>query len=630
MAQNLNPLGFYEQELFQCTTTLNTLKKRINAISVARFIAALCLCASGYFALYGGLGISFAAWIIAFGAFMLTFAILVTYHARLFSKQQNMESLKKVFENECKVLRGDWAHIPDGIAFLNHRELSQSADYALDLDIFGKASLYQRINRTVTPQGAQRLAECLVTPLLTSSDIAERQRALEELAERTRFRHAWQAAEGSKMLGAEEVQLLQKWLQSEGFVQKHVFMRVVMVLFPLVFLSGLGLILLNFHSELGMKILWGGFIANMLTAAIFLQQITREASLVQHFVPLLAVSARLFGVMKTHNAEQAFVHSAPRRMNACAEEALREIRALAQLMRRFDDGTSLAGALLLNGTLLWNLHCAAKMERWRKRNAPVFAEWMQSLAEMDALVSLAGFVFHHPTFVNPSLCEVETSANTPQTHILRAYDMGHPFLADTECVRSSISFDAAHGQVCIVTGANMAGKSTFLRALGLNTVLAMIGLPVNAQSFECSGMKILTSMRTTDSLERHESYFFAELQRLRMIVEHLKHSAAGGNGSTLVLLDEILRGTNSADKKSGTIGLLRKFIASGTPTVIATHDTDVGHLEQEYPDRVRNFCFEGVISGGELSFDYKLRSGIAANKNATFLMQKMGIIDATV
>ena len=241
-------------------------------------------------------------------------------------------------------------------------------------------------------------------------------------------------------------------------------------------------------------------------------------------------------------------------------------------------------------------------------------EWFDALATMDALCSMANFAFNNQQYILPEISDAKEL-------VFRASELAHPFLPADETVTNSLTLDSASGGLVVITGANMAGKSTFLRAIGINSVMALVGLPVCAATFEVSICEVLSSMRASDSLEKHESYFYAELKRLQYIVERLRQGHPA-----LLLLDEILRGTNSADKKSGTVGLLQQLITLPTLAVIATHDTEIGALESEYPALVRNYCFEGEIQNGHLAFDYTLRRGVANNKNATFLMQQMGIV----
>jgi hypothetical protein len=627
-----NPQEFYQTNITLLSAQSEALGKLITSISAARFAAAVAIAFSGYASIYGSWNLGFVVWVACTSASILAFMALVTFHAKLFKQKEGIDALWKVNSEELRAVEGDLAHIPHGAEFLSEERFSRSRDYALDLDIFGEASLFQRVNRTVTPLGAERLAQHLVTPLSSAEDIRHRHPVIAELSRRTAFRQSWQAAQGRKALSSEEMNALYKWIGEKAYISERKWLQAVMFVLPVTVILCLVWVFFQLQASTIFEIFWLIYFVQFGVNGLFLRRIFREASIMQRTAPLLSVYVRLFKAMRLANAEETFTTSVPKRMVAYSEEAMTAIRTLANLLRYLEFGNSLMGALLLNGTLLWNLHCTLKMEKWRARYGSSISEWLDALGETDALVSLAGYAFNNPNFVTPTILESEqaesqqSSALQPsvmQPSVLLAKGLAHPFLPANTSIRNDISFDDASGRIVVITGANMAGKSTFLRALGLNTVLAMIGLPVCAEEFECSVVKVMTSMRTTDSLERHESYFFAELQRLQMIVQHLKQP---DSAPTLVLLDEILRGTNSADKKSGTIGLLRHFIQANTPTVVATHDTDVGVLEQEYPATVRNYCFEGIITDGELSFDYTLRRGAAQNKNATFLMQKMGII----
>jgi DNA mismatch repair ATPase MutS len=231
-------------------------------------------------------------------------------------------------------------------------------------------------------------------------------------------------------------------------------------------------------------------------------------------------------------------------------------------------------------------------------------------AEIDAGISMGTFIFNYPDFPMPVISDSG----------LVAEELAHPLIQNSQ--RVSNDFKAEQGnRVFIVTGANMAGKSTFLRALGVNMILAGMGAPVCAKKMLFTPVKILTGMRTTDSLADSESYFFAELKRLKMITETLNRGQ-----KLMILLDEILKGTNSTDKHKGSVALVKQLVAHDCLAFIATHDLSLGEQEEKYPEAVRNYCFESYIVDGELIFDYKLKKGIAKNMNAYFLMQKMGIV----
>ena len=266
--------------------------------------------------------------------------------------------------------------------------------------------------------------------------------------------------------------------------------------------------------------------------------------------------------------------------------------------------------LLGNGVLLWDLWAAKRTEAWITSHGVSVRQWFEVIAEMDAACSLGNFAFNHPSFTYP---EILNSGET----ILEVTDLAHPLLREEDRVPND--FSIGKGMFYIITGANMAGKSTFLRSLTLSMVMARCGLPVCATSMRYRPLPLITSMRTEDSLARNESYFFAELKRLKQLVDALE------GGPHFVLLDEILKGTNSKDKARGSRLLLERLVNSGATGLIATHDLSLCQAA-EVLEQVQNFYFDAEIRKGELYFDYTLRPGVCSNMNASFLLRKMGII----
>lgn len=622
-----SPKDYYSAQIERFQIELLKLTKEIARISAARLVSFCALCGFGFYALwgddYGAAGTPHIVWNLGVVVSFCTFIILLTIHARMFHAQERAENLLAVNEDELRALNGDRAHIANGHELLNDATLAGVQAYSLDLDVLGHASLFQRLNRTVTAMGYRRLAEWLTNPLQSKEAIAQRQRMIHELRLQPHFREEWQAARRTREMSIAEHEGLRRWLQKENLISTQWALQTVIWVLPAITLCSIALVVWNgvigSQNLLWTKLAWGCMIVQFAFFAVFLRRITTEDALLGRVTGLLGVYVRLFGILREHGTSSlrdspAFQEPELASILGFSDKAWKGIRELATVMKYFQMGQSMMGAVVLNGTVFWHLHCVRLLENWRKRHGTEVEQWFDALATMDALCSMAGFAFQHPHFIQPEIVDTEEL-------VLRASHLSHPFLEEDITIPNSITLDAESGSLVVITGANMAGKSTFLRAIGINAVLALVGLPVYASAFEVSVCEVLTSMRTSDSLEKHESYFFAELKRLQWIVERLR----SGNRA-LVLLDEILRGTNSADKKSGTVGLLQQLLVLPTLAVIATHDTEIGALESEYPALVRNYCFEGEIHDGELTFDYLLRRGVANNKNATFLMQQMGIV----
>jgi DNA mismatch repair ATPase MutS len=293
-----------------------------------------------------------------------------------------------------------------------------------------------------------------------------------------------------------------------------------------------------------------------------------------------------------------------------SRSAHRGIGQLSKITTAFDYRLNILVGLFLNIFFLWDILQLLRLEQWKKTNSQHVPAWFSVLYLFDELNSFAGFAFNHPEAVYPVFAS---------QFEVKAVDLKHPFIATERCVGNDVSI-TNWGQFNIVTGANMAGKSTYLRTVGINLIMAMTGMPVLAQNFSFKPVDVFTGIKTSDSLQDGESYFFAELKRLKALIDLLEEGK-----QVFIILDEILRGTNSADKQKGSKGLIRQFIRLGASGFIATHDLALGELVKTYPENIRNKRFEVEIKNNELVFDYKLKEGISQNLNATFLMKKMGI-----
>jgi DNA mismatch repair ATPase MutS len=292
-------------------------------------------------------------------------------------------------------------------------------------------------------------------------------------------------------------------------------------------------------------------------------------------------------------------------------KAGRRLQALARLLVQFDRRLNMIMGVVLNSLLMWDLQCILRLEKWKSANADKVPKWFRVLGEFDALNSLANFRFNIPETVFPVICQGDS--------FIEAESISHPLIPAVENISNDVKI-GGHGEFMLITGSNMAGKSTFLRTIGVNMVLAGAGAPVLAERMAWKPVPILTSMRVRDSLSSRESTFYAELKRLRMIIEVLKSGK-----EVMIILDEILKGTNSRDKHFGSEMFIRQLVREGAVGLIATHDLELSSLEKEFPGKIRNYSFEVQIDQQEFIFDYKLREGVCKTLNATELMKKMGI-----
>ena len=259
---------------------------------------------------------------------------------------------------------------------------------------------------------------------------------------------------------------------------------------------------------------------------------------------------------------------------------------------------------------MWDLYSVMRLERWKVKYGHNVKVWVKIIAELDVYCSLSNYAYNNPDYVYPKISE---------TIILRSSDLGHPLIPANKRVNNDFEINKL-GKIDIVTGANMAGKSTFLRTVGINILLALNGMPVCAKSYTFKIIDLFSGMRTADSLKENESYFYAELKRLKYIIEKLQNGKP-----TLILLDEILKGTNSVDKAKGSWQFVEHLIALNATGIVATHDLTLCEIENNYPENISNKCFEVDIDGQSISFDYKLKMGVTKNMNASILMNQMGL-----
>ncbi len=286
------------------------------------------------------------------------------------------------------------------------------------------------------------------------------------------------------------------------------------------------------------------------------------------------------------------------------------IKKLSSILIALDNRLNFVSWALFNGLMLWDILQMKRLEKWQGKYKDEMQKWLKVVEELDALNSFSNFYFNNKYATFPEL--------TSDRFSIEAKNLGHPLVHISKRINND--FRISPGEFIVITGANMAGKSTFLRTLVVNMILAMCGAPVCAERFTLRPIQIFTSIRTSDSLHKNESYFYSELKRLQGIIETLKAGT-----KLFVVLDEILKGTNSKDKHKGSEALLKQFISLNTSGIVATHDVALGKLEESFPENIKNKSFEVDISGDQLSFDYKLRDGVSKNMNATILMKEMGI-----
>ncbi len=571
-------------------------KQRINLVSTLRLLAVLAILPLIYFFVTT----QNVLWLVLTILMIIAFIALVTWHQNLFERKIFLENIKTINEEEVNALKQKFEHFVSGQEFVN-----PAHSYTYDMDIFGQNSIFQYLNRTCTASGKVRLADMLSTPLKTKESILERQAILQELAEKLEFRQKFQAMGLNVKEDPKENQQLFRWFKEPPQFLNNGLLKVLIYVLPLALLA---LTILSFWDlKFGNLAILLGFI-NLGVVGFFTKKINHIHQKVSTKNGVLGKYLRLLKVIQ----EESFQHPHLQHQQSSVQASLKAIEKFQKIVNRFDQRLNILVAVFLNAFILNDLRSVIAIEDWKVKNQENIEQWLAVIFEIDALNSLANFAFCHPHFIYPTI-------ETTQKQI-RMQGVGHPLIPPSVCVANDLTI-GDNEKMIILTGANMSGKSTFLRTLGVNTILALIGAPVYAKEFSTPILDIMTSMRLTDSLKERASYFYAELKRLQSIVQTLEEGK-----QLLIILDEILKGTNSEDKLSGSIALIKRFTDYNCLGIIATHDLELGKLEEQYPNKISNHCFESIIENDELFFDYTLQAGVAKNKNATFLMETMEII----
>lgn len=540
-------------------------------------------------------------WILAL-AFVIVYLLIRKKDSENCDLANQKENVKAVFEHELAYLDGDYSSFHNGEQYVNPQH-----EFSLDLDIFGPDSLFNRINRTVTTGGSDYLArELSSTNSRTIPEIEKRRHAIKRLAEEEDLRAEFISQRGAKPIDTKriitaihEVQQMNIHHSTSSKLSLFIILILLITFYVLIALAAFSLIRYQIPLLIG-----------------FLQSIIVIAYCSKPIKQITLATRKLHGLMSTYihlielitkcndnSTELKEIICCLSSKQANAQKAFRELNdILSALVQRNEFWTIISNYLYLGDYFI-----AHRFLIWQKEYLNHIEEWIDNVSRFDALVSMSTFVFNEPEAIDPEIIADERI-------VYDAVGIYHPFLGG-KAIHNDIQLEDSN--YYIITGANMAGKSTFLRSIGINYVLAMCGLPVFAERLTISLFSLFSSMRTTDDLAHGISYFNAELLRLKQVIKTCKN-----NRKTLIILDEILKGTNSLDKLNGSRLFLESILSLPVTGIIATHDLELSKMEQTYPERFHNYCFEIQLSD-KISYSYKLTPGVAQNQNATFLLNNI-------
>ena len=573
----------YKEKLETATQLYKQYYQQYNAIAFARLIDLLFAIVIGYKA------INESSWLWGFLA-----AVMIVLFFLLIGKHKQIAVKRRIAKAKIAINEREIAFIEQGIYPADNGKDFETAQhpYAYDLDILGEKSLYHYLNRTHTYLGRKRLAQRLLYPDTTT--IHTHQEAIKALTPQLAWRQTFMAHAEQIDDSPSFYDRLQQWAAAPTPPMGK-FMRVFTVISPIVFTLS-AIIGYIYDYEVLKSIAKLLLTINLSAFFFYISKINKEKLGFEHTYAMLYAFKECIAQVEAHFPEKN-------------KQASTHIAQLSRLLDDLDNVSNILVSIPLNIFSFYHLHRYRALLQWKQTYGTHIAQWLETVAATEVLCSFANFAYNNPHFVYPTF---------NHQYRISFEDVGHPLIAENERITNNITLDEAH--FIILTGSNMSGKSTFLRTLGVNMLLAQVGLPVCAREATIHPLPLLVSMRLSDSLSDGKSYFFAEINRIEQIMTALKRERC------IVLLDEILRGTNSEDKQYGTIKIIERLLSLKAIGIVATHDIEVCKTADRYPQQLQNKCFESYIHEGELSFDYKLREGICQNKNATFLMEKLGII----
>jgi ABC-type multidrug transport system fused ATPase/permease subunit len=607
-----SPREIHEAELAARKDALRALETRANAFATARLLvfgAALAvLLAIGF----GKLPDS--AWGLV-AALVVVFAALVVVHARIYAAKERKSAAVRFHERALARIAGQWRTF----ASLGERWALETHPYAGDLDVFGKASLFQLLDVTSTRFGEEVLARWLSGEAFTTDRVdvvRARQVAVKDLAKRVSVREELSIVGSLLDDSKPDPRPFVLWAGQAADPANALpgALRAVGVVMPLVAVGTL------VASAIGLV---PGFVTilSFATCVVILAALrprigaALEAASSKENV--LSRYAGMLALLERETFEAPALVALQARLRGSGTSATLEMAALSRIVGFLDARNNEIFRFFLGPILMWDLWCAFALDGWRQRAGRVAFGWFEALAELEALASLAGFAFERPDHVFPEFVQDAT---------FEAVELGHPLIHVDKRVCNDVSI-AEPGAALVITGSNMSGKSTLLRAVGINAVLANVGAPVCAKSLRIGRLTVATSMRVSDSLDEGTSRFYAELKKLKLVLDLSRKAktAEGSEGTVLFLLDEILHGTNTRERLIGARAILRELLVQSAMGAVSTHDLALGDLADEMPGRVTNVHFEEQVVNETMTFDYKMRSGIVQSSNALRLMKMVGL-----
>lgn len=584
--------SFYTKQIEKYGAQLAQVKRQLFASSMLR-LTIFCLSAAGIYFVFENI-----KWVLAIVLLaIVVFLFLVTRHSDLQYKRYRLQALIRINKTEIKVLNRDFHNLQDGSEFKDPLHY-----FSQDIDLFGRGSFFQYTNRTALIQGGETFAKLLKENSI--ENILQKQEAIKELAKITEWRQNFSAIASLAKTETKTTSII-KWLTAYT-----PFVPNAMRYLPLVF-SGItiALLALYFVNAIPLKLLVLWLFIGLGITGVYTKKIIQLGGNASKVQSTFQQYNKLLTLIEEMDFSSEYLKMLKGEICNKTEKTSLVIKKFSGFLNSLDKNNNILYLFFANGFFLRTLTHCYEIEAWIEKYGSSVEKWFYTIAYFDAYNALGNFAFNHPEYTFPNLVNGEI--------VLKSEGAGHPLLHPEKSVLNDFQIDGE--QFFIITGANMAGKSTFLRTVSLQILMANMGLPVYAKQVTYAPIKLITSMRTTDSLTDDESYFFSELKRLKFIVDEIQKDRY------FIILDEILKGTNSTDKAKGSRKFVERLVASKSTGIIATHDLSLCEVAKALP-QIENHYFDAEIIDNELHFDYKFKEGICQNMNASFLLKKMEIV----
>ena len=586
------PQSYYQKNVQKYQVQLQQLKQKSLWISISRFVVFIVAVLVLYFNFNVQTLLGVAIIFIPF------FLILLSKSTDVKNAIATTQAFLKLNQDELKILSGDFSMNDNGKAFANPEHF-----YAYDIDLFGDYSFFQNINRSTKISSKIALAGLLLAN--DNQNIPLKQEAVKELASKPDWRQKLLVVSNRDQSKIAPSKII-AWFQSYQ-PKSAKWMLYVPILFGIISII---LSVAFYLGQIDAKIFGAWFVLGLGIIRKNQKNIYKLYTDLDAIMPSLISLKNTMLLVENEKFKSSLLQGLVPAEVSAEKSISHKLDALIKIYKRKELTNSIIIKLLADAYFLFDILSFYQFENWIERHKNEIKEWYNSVDTMEAYSQFGNYAFNHPDFVYPEIVQ--------DHRMMLATQFGHPLIDKSKRVNNDFSIHS--DEFFIITGANMAGKSTFLRTVSLGIVMANVGLPVCAEKFVYQPVKLITSMRTNDSLSKEESYFFSELKRLRFIIDQIS------TDTYFIALDEILKGTNSKDKAEGSKKFVEKLMHTGTTGIIATHDLSLCTLEDTY-DSIHNYFFDAEIINDELYFDYKLKTGICQNMNASFLLKKMQIID---